>query len=147
MTVWRGGQDGTWPGGPRGRGPMYTCGPFMLMYGRNQPKGIILQLKLNFFKKSKKKSSWTTHILWSGDLWQRQTWKMELKGRRKHQSGRSLSSSFPAHPPSWIADPLGQQVKFQEREQGQNKTKRQKGEAWGAQEERKSKGEKLGSPS
>ena len=29
---------------------MYTCGSFMLMYGRNQPKGIILQLKLNFLK-------------------------------------------------------------------------------------------------
>ena len=49
---------------------------------------------------------------------------MQLKGRRKHQEGRSLSPSFPAHPPSWTADPLGQQVKFQDGEQGQNKTKR-----------------------
>ena len=46
------GWGGRWEGGSRGRRHMYTCGWFMLMYGRNQ-HNIVKQLssnKKNFFK-------------------------------------------------------------------------------------------------
>ena len=40
------GWGGRWEGGSRGRGHVYTCGWFMLMYGRNQ-HSIVKQLSSN----------------------------------------------------------------------------------------------------